>query len=85
MIILDLCVQGCVRVMKISGSKSILMSHGLYYIYVFALLADKTRLMRVGQTVTLTFSVPPFINRSQALFCLISLENQSLILRSHSV
>lgn len=32
-----------------------------------SLLADKTRLMRLGHTVTLTFSVLPFINLSRAL------------------
>lgn len=29
-VVLDLCLKGCVSVMKISGSKSILMTHGQY-------------------------------------------------------
>ena len=80
--VLDLCLWGRAGVMKISDSKSILMTHRL----CVSLLTDRTGLLRLGRTVTLTFSpLPLWISLGHlGEFCLISLDNQSITI-SHSV
>lgn len=81
------CLTFAARAVQVSWSP-VAANQYWWLMDCMSLPADKTRLMRLGQSVTLNFRVPPrykSLSGTSGVFCLISLENRSLILHGHSV